>query len=218
LQQEYIVEFVIFENVLGIRDKKHAVKYKGLMSGLGSLGFSITEKELCSLDFGVPQNRRRIILSAMRKGQGYGDVNPEEIPGLKTVRETIEGLPEPKFFDRKLMPEDIPVHANHWTMRPKSPKFSNPNASFPDGRSFKRLEWDRPSPTVAYGHREIHIHPSGTRRLSIYEAMLLQGFPNDFILQGNLSEQVEQVSNAVPPPLGKSIANAVKKALKIAKR
>lgn len=216
LQREYTVEFVVFENVLGIRDKKHVTTYKALLENLGNLGFSITEKELCSLDFGVPQTRRRIILSAMRKEQGYKDVHPKPVGGLKTVREAIEHLAEPKFFERKLTPADIPLHPNHWTMRPKSARFNNPEITYADGRSFKRLKWDEPSPTVAFGHREIHVHPDGRRRLSIYEAMRLQGFPDDFVLEGNLSEQVEQVSNAVPPPLAKSIAAAVKEALAIA--
>lgn len=213
LKRKYTVEFVIFENVLGIRDKKHVAKYNALLKSLDSLGFDVTEKELCSLDFGVPQSRRRIVLSAMRKWQGYGPVKPDRRNGLKTVREAIADLPAPVYFDRKLTPSDIPLHANHWTMRPKSSRFLNPDDYYLDGRSFKRLEWDRPSPTVAFGHREIHVHPSGTRRLSIYEAMLLQGFPKDFILEGNLSEQVEQVSNAVPPPLGESVAHAVRLAL-----
>jgi DNA (cytosine-5)-methyltransferase 1 len=218
LQKTYTVEFVVFENVLGIRDKKHAATYKALIDGLDALGFDVTEKELCALDYGVPQNRRRIVLSAMRKKQGYSQVRPKTKSGLKTVREAIGELAAPKFFDRKLTPADIPVHANHWTMRPKSPRFSNPDGDYADGRSFKRLAWDEASPTVAFGHREIHVHPSGTRRLSIYEAMLLQGFPKSFVLEGNLSEQVEQVSNAVPPPLGRSIAAAVKAALKAGKK
>lgn len=210
LQKAYTVEFVVFENVLGIRDKKHAATYKALMDGLDELGFDVTERELCALDYGVPQNRRRIVLSAMRKRQGYGEVCPQKQNGLKTVREAIGKLAAPKYFDRTLTPADIPVHANHWTMQPKSPRFSDPEGQYADGRSFKRLAWDEASPTVAFGHREIHVHPSGTRRLSIYEAMLLQGFPQSFVLEGNLSEQVEQVSNAVPPPLGQSIAAAVK--------
>lgn len=218
LQKAYTVEFVVFENVLGIRDKKHAEKYEALIKGLDALGFDVTEKELCALDYGVPQDRRRIVLSAMRKKQGYGVVRPEKRDGPKTVREVIEKLATPKFFDRTLKPTDIPVHANHWTMQPKSPRFSNPDGNYPDGRSFKRLVWDKASPTVAFGHREIHIHPSGTRRLSIYEAMLLQGFPEDFVLEGNLSQQVEQVSNAVPPPLGRSIAAAVKAAMAVGKK
>ncbi|WOI47097.1 DNA cytosine methyltransferase [Acidovorax sp. BLS4] len=213
LQSLYKVEFIVFENVLGIRDKKHVQTYKALIKGISDLGFEVTEKELCSADFGVPQNRRRIVLSGMRAGQGYTQVKPRKRAGLQTVREAIGELEEPAFFRYGLEPKDIPVHPNHWTMQPKSPRFLNPEVETGDGRSFKRLKWGAASPTIAFGHREIHIHPDGRRRLSIYEAMLLQGFPEKFVLEGNLSEQVEQVSNAVPPPLAHSVALAVKRAL-----
>ena len=213
LQRLYTVEFIVFENVLGIRDKKHAKTYKALMQGIADLGFDVTEKELCSADFGVPQNRRRIVLSGMRKGQRYTPVKPRRRQGVETVREAIGGLKAPTYFKFGLEAKDIPVHPNHWTMQPKSPRFENPEAETGDGRSFKRLNWDLASPTIAFGHREIHVHPDGRRRLSIYEALLLQGFPKEFVLEGNLSEQVEQISNAVPPPLARSVALAVKRAL-----
>ena len=213
LQSLYTVEFIVFENVLGIRDKKHVKTYKALLQGIADLGYDVTEKELCSADFGVPQNRRRIVLSGMRTGQGYSSVKPRNRKGLQTVREAIGGLKAPAFFKHGLKPKDIPVHPNHWTMQPKSPRFLNPEAETGDGRSFKRLNWNAASPTIAFGHREIHIHPDGRRRLSIFEALLLQGFPEEFVLEGNLSEQVEQVSNAVPPPLARSVAMAVKRAL-----
>lgn len=213
LQRVYTVEFIVFENVLGIRDKKHAPTYKALVNGITELGFSVTEKELCATDFGVPQSRRRIVLSGMRKDQGYSQVKPRKRRGPTTVREAIGSLQAPTYFKHGLLPDDIPVHPNHWTMQPKSPRFANPEAEMGDGRSFKRLKWDTPSPTIAFGHREIHVHPNGRRRLSIYEALLLQGFPREFVLEGNLSEQVEQVSNAVPPPLARSVALAVKRAL-----
>lgn len=218
LQENYIVDFVVFENVLGIRDKKHIATYKALISGLEALGFNVTEKELCALDYGVPQKCRRIVLSAMRRNKGYGEVRPEKQDGPRTVRQVIGELPEPQFFKKHLRPEDIPVHANHWTMQPKSPRFNNPDGQYADGRSFKRLDWEEPSRTIAFGHREIHVHPSGKRRLSIYEAMLLQGFPENFVLEGNLSEQVEQVSNAVPPPLAQCIAAAVKRAMLVGEK
>lgn len=218
LKRTYTVEFVVFENVLGIRDKRHAETYKALMDGLDSLGFDVTEKELCALDFGVPQNRRRIVLSAMRKRQGYGKVSPEGRIGPRTVREAIEGLPTPQYFEKVLDRSKFPEHANHWTMKPKSPRFFEVEQRTGEGRSFKRLSWDVASPTIAFGHREIYIHPNGMRRLSIYEAMLLQGFPKDFVLEGNLSEQVEQVSNAVPPPLAQSVAAAVKAAMRSRKQ
>lgn len=213
LQQHYTVEFVVFENVLGIKDKKHSATYKAIVDRLSGLGFVVTEKELCALDFGVPQNRRRIVLSAMRDGQGYADVIPRKRKSISSVREAIGELVEPAFFQRNLDPASIPLHPNHWTMRPKSQRFKNFKKAQSGGRSFRKLAWEEPSPTVAFGHREIHVHPNGRRRISIYEAMLLQGFPKTFVLEGNLSAQVEQVSNAVPPPLARSIAAAVKRAL-----
>lgn len=217
LARLYTVEFIVFENVLGIRDKKHAKTYRALLDGIGLLGFDVTEKELCALDFGVPQTRRRVVLTGMRKGQGYSQVKPRKRQGLRTVRQAIGGLKTPAYFKRALKPEDMPVHPNHWTMQPKSPRFDDPEGEAKvdvnGRRSFKRLAWDEPSRTIAFGHREIYIHPSGRRRLSIYEGLLLQGFPSSFVLEGNLSEQVDQVSNAVPPPLGRAVACAVKRAL-----
>lgn len=212
LQTYYQVEFVVFENVLGMKDEKHAAKYRSLIRGLRKLGFSVHEKELCALDFGVPQKRHRIIISAMKEGKGYSSVSPIESKGKMTVRETIAGLCEPAFFYRGITISEIPYHPNHWTMRPKSYRFKQSDDQ-KKARSFRRLIWDKASPTIAFGNREIHLHPEGKRRLSIFEAMLLQGFPTSFVLEGNFSEQVTQISNAVPPPLARSVAAAVKKAL-----
>jgi len=212
LQEEYSIEFVVFENVLGMKDPKHWAKYEELINGLKKLRFIVTEKELCALDFGVPQNRNRIIISAMRKARGYTQVIPIKRKGKSTVRETIGDLGEPAFFKKGLNINEIPEHPNHWTMQPKSERFRNPDID-KKTRSFRRLVWDKASPTIAFGNREIHLHPLGTRRLSIYEAMLLQGFPPTFVLKGNLSQQVTQISNAVPPPLARSVAAAVKKSM-----
>ena len=47
------------------------------------------------------------------------------------------------------------------------------------------------------------------RRLSIYEAMRLQGFPHSYELKGTFSQQVQLISDALPPPLGEGIAAAI---------
>jgi DNA (cytosine-5)-methyltransferase 1 len=212
LSKHFDVEFVVFENVLGMRDNKHAAAYKSLLLGLKRLGFDITAKELCATDFGVPQTRKRIVISAMRADRDYGEIRPRRRKGLNNVKEAIGGLPPPSFFSRNLEADDIPFHPNHWTMNPVSRRFRTRSTNH-QGRCFKRLSWSKPSPTIAFGHREIYVHPSGRRRLSIFEAMRLQGFPDSFILEGNLSEQVEQISNAVPPPLAKSVAAAIRRTL-----
>ncbi len=76
------------------------------------------------------------------------------------------------------------------------------------GRSFRTLQWDQSSWTVAYRHREVHIHPTGHRRLSIYEAILLQSFPKNYQLLGNMTAQVKLVTDAVPPVLAGKIGLA----------
>lgn len=217
LQKFYEVDFVVFENVLGIRDRRHISKFERLLRDLGRLGFRTHQEELCALDFGVPQVRRRIIVSGVTNTYNHGPVAPLHVQGLRTVREAIGAIAEPPaFFRRGLEPIEIPVHPNHWTMQPKSARFLTPESIRSDGRSFKKLLWDEPSPTVAYGNREIHVHPDGRRRLSVYEAMLLQGFPSSFVLKGTLSDQVQQISNAVPPPLAEAVARAVELALGLA--
>ncbi|MGA3539030.1 DNA cytosine methyltransferase [Micromonosporaceae bacterium DT194] len=214
LQARYSVEFVLFENVLGIRDAKHASTFQGILSKFDDLGLTSGVGHYSALDFGVPQKRNRVIISAFADPVAAVAFSPTKLKAENlTVRAAIGELPEPVFFSRDLTPEKIPFHENHWTMRPISKRFSDPSLTKRAGRCFRRLEWDEPSPTVAYGHREIHVHPSGVRRLSVLEAMLLQGFPKEFVLKGTLSAQVEQVSNAVPPPLAFALADATARAL-----
>jgi DNA (cytosine-5)-methyltransferase 1 len=214
LQEKYTVELVLFENVLGIRDAKHSVTFRGILSKFQEIGLTPDVSEYSALDYGVAQTRNRVIISGFRDSAVADHFKPTKAAaqGL-TVRSVIGSLPEPAYFSRELIKSDIPHHENHWTMRPVSKRFFQPGGADRAGRSFRRLEWDKPSPTVAYGHREIHVHPDGRRRLSIYEAMLLQGFPSEFVLEGTLSAQVEQVSNAVPPPLALSLATAIKSAM-----
>ena len=214
LQARYEVEFVLFENVLGIRDAKHEIVFAGILQKLEDLGFQDQVSEYSALDFGVPQVRRRVIISAFKNTLQRDTFEPVKVAASDlSVRAAIGGLPEPAYFRRDLLAKDIPHHPNHWTMRPLSKRFSSPNPNLAGSRSFRKLSWEKPSPTVAYGHREIHVHPDGHRRLSIFEAMVLQGFPSEFVLQGPLSAQVEQVSNAVPPPLARRLAEATSRAL-----
>ena len=214
LSQHYQVDFIVFENVLGIRDQKHAAMYGALLRGLRSLDLVVRERQLCALDFGVPQVRNRVIIAGLAKARGTIVPKFRHRSGSATLRDAIGHLEEPVFFERNLDPLAIPTHPNHWTMHPRSPRFSESPASWRSGRSFRRTFWEKASPTIAFGHREIYVHPNCTRRLSIYEAMLLQGFPSTYVLEGNLSEQVEQVSNAVPPPVAYSVASCIRRALR----
>ena len=50
---------------------------------------------------------------------------------------------------------------------------------------------------------------AGIRRITVAEALVLQGFPADWPLQGTIQEQYTQAGNAVPPPLAEAVARLV---------
>jgi DNA (cytosine-5)-methyltransferase 1 len=215
LNEHYELDFFVFENVRGINFRRHFREFARFRDLFRDAGFRLFEGLLDAVDFGVPQKRPRVFVVGFNK-EKYGEwgfVFPKaDGTSIRTLADAIRGLPEPKFFERGLSPENIPHHPNHWTMQPRSEKFRNGflKEGQNHGRSFRVLAWDKPSWAVAYGHREIHIHPSGKRRLSIYEAMLLQGFPKEYQLLGTLSDQVQQVSDAVPPPLARTLARSIR--------
>jgi len=221
LNKHYGLDFFVFENVLGLKHKAHSELFGYFKRLFEKAGFCIFEGELDAQDFGVAQVRKRVFVVGFNK-QKYKAVHFEfpkgDTANRKTVREIIGSLPPPAIFERG-MSNEIAFHQNHWCMKPRSEKFFNGFLKEGDvkGRPFRVLEWGKPSWTVAYGHREVHIHPSGKRRLSIYEAMLLQGFRSEYVLKGTLSDQIRLVSDAVPPPLARAIAESVLKVLKLPK-
>jgi DNA (cytosine-5)-methyltransferase 1 len=213
------VTFFVFENVPGLLKKKHATRYKSTVSAFSKAGFSVQAELLNASSFGVAQDRPRLILVGFNKslcpGLEWTPPTPTHTFPL-TVRSAIGKLPPPRYWERDLDPSSIPIHQNHWCMVPKSKSFTTPGALVQGtarGRSFRTLDWNQPSPTIAYGNREVHVHPSGCRRLSVYEALLLQGFPSEYVLRGSLSAQITQVSEAVPPPLAEAIALSIKASL-----
>jgi len=78
---------------------------------------------------------------------------------------------------------------------------------------YKRLKWDEPSIVISNFRKNMLIHPEQHRGLSIREAARLQSFPDNYIFFGSLGDQQQQVANAVPPLLARSIAAAIRGAI-----
>lgn len=77
--------------------------------------------------------------------------------------------------------------------------------------SYSRLDGDSPSVTITVNF--VHpasnrcIHPAQDRALTPREGARLQSFDDDFVFAGTRSQVVKQIGNAVPPLLGKAIAD-----------
>ena len=57
------------------------------------------------------------------------------------------------------------------------------------------------------------FHPNQERTISVREAARIQSFPDIYRFTGNMTEQYEQVGNAVPPLLAKAVGNCIQEML-----
>lgn len=211
------LDFILLENVPELERAEGGRILGQEIERLERYRFDVRTFVVDAAGHSVPQYRNRLFVIAFFKdGLAMSRWSPPVGTNERvTVGETIRMLPAPTYFSRDLQKEAIAVHPNHWCMVPKSRRFFDGTLveGYSSARSFKTLAWDEPSITASYGHREVHVHPNGDRRLSVFEAMMIQGFPSDYVLEGTLSAQIDQVSEAVPPPLAEAVANTIRAAL-----
>lgn len=88
------------------------------------------------------------------------------------------------------------------------------------GSTYRRLDPDKPSPTVTRSGYRDFIHPFEDRMLTVRELACLQTFPLNWEFLGTRLDsysskrvvtmtQFGQVGNAVPPILAKAVATAI---------
>jgi len=70
---------------------------------------------------------------------------------------------------------------------------------------YHRLRCDTPSVVIGNYRKNMLIHPTENRGLSVREAARIQSFPDDFHFYGSIGFQQQQVGNSVPPLLAKSL-------------
>jgi len=89
------------------------------------------------------------------------------------------------------------------------------------GSTYRRLDPNKPSPTVTRSGYRDFIHPYENRMLTVRELACLQTFPLEWEFIGTRLDsysskrivtmtQFGQVGNAVPPLLANAVANAIK--------
>jgi len=162
--------------------------------------------------YGAAQRRERVILIASREGLAPPLMPPrnEPLQGV-TFREATAGL---------VRHEHAPLRAaqakyiamlgpgQNWRDLPESLQREALGRAFDSsgGRTgfLRRLGWDEPSPTLVTSPTmpaTLLAHPSELRPLSVEEYLRLQGFPDEWQVEGTTAQKYRQLGNAVPVPL-----------------
>ena len=180
-------------------------------------------------DYGVPQNRYRVVIVGIRKDLDFTYVFPQpyDIPVDKLTVNNIINVPEyihnstdiwelspqskglvkyiPEGGSWKDVPYDyLPERLKK--IRDNMKKYRSPNFY----RRFARDEINGTITAAATPENSGILHPLENRRYSVREIARLQSFPDDYIFVGSsISSKYRVIGNAVPPQLSKVIADTL---------
>ena len=210
--EELQPEFIVAENVKGLRSMLKGKVEDKIKADIRKLGYVVNVTVLNSADYYVPQKRERVIFIANRIGKkNYHPAPLLESDSYITTKEAIGDL-----VKMKDNPKFNHVRTNH------NDDMKERLAKVPEGKSlydkysdsWKKCPWNEASCTIKENHGGVNIHPIEPRVITVREMARLQSFPDSFIFKGTKSKQMVQIGNAVPPLLAKAIALAIKKAIK----
>ncbi len=95
----------VFENVVGILSMDKGNLFKQIQSEFEELGYSLQHKILNAVNYGVPQQRERVILVGFKGNNNFVYPEPTHGEGLKpyvTLKDAIGDLPVLKSGEKKI--------------------------------------------------------------------------------------------------------------------
>jgi DNA (cytosine-5)-methyltransferase 1 len=193
-------EIWLFENVRGLL-YKNLNYFEKIVKELESLNYIVEWKLLNAVNFGVPQNRERLIVVGHRGKYKF----PTQKNYLITAGEALGELanqipPESKFLTASMDKYIAKYEKASACIKPRD------------------LYLDKPARTLtcrnlsgATGDMQRILLPDGRRRrLLLKEAARLQSFPDWFQFIGTETNCFNQMGNAVPPLFAYYLAESIK--------
>ena len=213
-------------------------RFQFFVSELQEAGFCIRHWIVDCRKYGIPQQRRRLVLLASLHGEVelIPPTHPSE-PDWKMVRDAIGDMPPLGAGDAD--PDD-PLHRTSRLLDTNMQRMlaSKPGGTWRDwpedlraachnrstGKTYPavygRMEWDKPAPTMTgqcfgFGNGRFG-HPEQHRAISLREAAILQTFPSSYAFAEpgapvRMKSVGRMIGNAVPPLLGNAIGKSILK-------
>jgi len=209
--------------------------FKRFVADLEGMGFHVSHSVVNCADYGVPQQRHRLVLLASRLGE-IAIVKPlRSKEKHKTVRDAIEDMPSIRAGG-SCATDPLHQSSELSALNFKRIRASKSGGSWRDwdkclvakchkkgtGKTYPsvygRMSWDEPAPTMTtqyfgFGNGRFG-HPKQNRAISLREGAILQSFPRkykfvkrDEIIR--LKTIGRLIGNAVPVKLGEAIGKSI---------
>ena len=172
-----------------------------IVDELRKLGYIVEFKCVNAVNYGVPQNRERIIIVGHRSKFTFPKMTQKKVTVGDAIGDTMNQVIEGCHF---LTPQQDAYIAEY----ERKSDCINP----------RDLYADRPARTITCRNlagatsdmQRVKLPDGRRRRIVQREAARLQSFPDWFEFCGNETQQFTQIGNAVPPLLAYQLALAVK--------
>jgi len=218
--------------------------FQAFVRQLEAQGYTVSHSRIFCPDYGVPQQRTRLVLLASLRGRlnlSLPTLSQENHP---TVRSAISSLSP---IQAGQVSRKDPLHRSSalTDINLKRIRNSRPGGCWRDwplgliakchnlesGKTYPgvygRMEWDKPAPTITtqffgYGNGRFG-HPTQNRAISLREGAILQSFPADYIFHPqstrvSFATLGRLIGNAVPVRLGEVIGEAILEHLEALRR
>lgn len=182
---------------------------------LRALGYTVDHTVVSAADYGVPQNRKRLVVLGVKGRKAVRFPAPThgtaEQPHLSSSG-AIDDLPDAgEFGETGIFNHEPTAHSADMVCRLSTlAPGKRERGSFHD-----RLHPERPSYTLRAGSGNFSplrpIHYKHHRVITVRESARLQGFSDDFRWPDRIPrlQQYRQVGNAVPPPMAHAFAECL---------
>ena len=215
--------FFLAENVSGILHPKHKEAFENILKQFEDVGYNVSYKLLNANDYGVPQDRLRVIIIGYHKKKvGFSFEFPDSLPHKPTLRETI--------FDLRLAKPAKEFNKTNGNLEIPNHEYMNGGFSTIYMSRNRVRSWDEPSFTIQAGGRHAPLHPQAPkmkfveqnkrifvpgkenlyRRLSVRECARIQTFSDNFIFHyRDVADGYKMIGNAVPVQFAYNIAKKI---------
>lgn len=223
-------DIVSMENVRGVTKTD---VFANFVKSLELLGYAVDYDVVYAPNYGVPQNRSRLILLASKKGRIKVPERTHSKDDYITVKDVIQKIP--RITAGQVYSGDALHQSRQLSdLNIKRIKQSRPGGTWRDwdeqllpecykrssGKTYSsvygRMKWDDVSPTIttqftSFGSGRFG-HPDQDRAISVREGALFQTFPMNYDFGSiPLNTICRHIGNAVPPRLGDVIGATIKK-------